>query len=419
MSDSDFRAVINALSVTGPVRPRSVDPVQRVAVLGAGAVGRLLACEALASGLDVRLHSVFGQELADLRAAGAVTVRGAHLVGSYAVGDPGKDSGSGSASRPAIELAASVDDAVAGADVVFVVTPASAHPTYAGVLAGSLRDEHLVVLVPGRFLGSLALHQELRRHHCRSSVILAELAAAPYVASRDGATITVHGVTRQVDLSTLPVDAAGSVAERLSALLPMLRPVDSPLVTAFGGVTGVLGVAPLLTNTSLVESAQGAAVLLRDLVPAELSQTLLRGLDDERLEVAFHYGVRDLPTTAGWLRTAYDVADEGASSDVATALADIEMFDQVTVGGPGGPHVTDDVPYTLVPLARAARAAGVPTPATDAVIALASCLVGADLMATGRDPEALGLSGVRPADARRRLKEVPEQAPRATTWWSV
>ncbi len=329
------------------------------------------------------------------------------------------DTGTVSSPRQAIELTASVDDAVAGADVVFVVTPASAHPTYAGVLAGSLRDGHLVVLVPGRFLGSLALHQELQRHHCRSSVTVAELAAVPYVASRDGATVTVHGVTRQVDLSTLPVDAAGPVTDRLAALLPMLRPVDGPLVTAFGGVTGVLGVAPLLTNTALVEGAKGAAVLLRDLVPPGLSQTLLRGLDDERLEVAFNYGVRDLPTTAAWLRTAYDVEDEDASSDIATALADIEMFDEVTVGGPGGPHVTDDVPYTLVPLARSARAAGVRTPATDAVIALASCLVGADLMAAGRDPDALGLGGVRPADARRRLKEAPEHAPRATTWWSV
>jgi opine dehydrogenase len=415
MSDSDFRAVIDALSVSGPVRPRSVEPVRRVAVLGAGAVGRLLACEALAAGLEVRLHSVFGQELADLRAAGAITVRGAHLVGTYAVGD----SGGGSPSRPAIELTASVDEAVAGADVVFVVTPASAHPTYAGVLAGSLQDGHLVVLVPGRFLGSLALHQELQRHHCRSSVTVAELAAAPYVASRDGATINVHGVASQVDVAALPVDESGPVAERLSALLPMLTAVDSPLVTAFGGVTGVLGVAPLLTNTSLVEGAKGGAVLLRDLVPAGLSQTLLHDLDEERLEVAFHYGVRDLPSTAGWLRAAYDVADDEASPDIATALADIEMFDEVTVGGPGGPHVTDDVPYMLVPLARSARAAGVSTPATDAVIALASCLVGTDLMAAGRHPEALGLGGVRPADARRRLKEVPEHAPRATTWWSV
>ena len=415
MSDSDFRAVIDALSVTGPVRPRAVEPVHRVAVLGAGAVGRLLACEALAAGLEVRLHSVFGQELSDLRTSGAITVRGVHLVGTYAVGD----AGSGSAVRPAIELTASVDDAVAGADVVFVVTPASAHPTYAGVLAGSLGDDHLVVLVPGRFLGSLALHQELRRHHCRGSVTVAELAAAPYVAALDGATITVHGVTREVDLSALPVDAAEPVVDRLAPLLPMLRPVDSPLVTAFGGVTGVLGAAPLLTNTALVEGAKGDGVLLRDLVPTGLSRTLLRDLDDERLEVAFHYGVRDLPSTADWLRSAYDVTDEQAGPDIATALADIEMFDQVAVGGPGGPHVTDDVPYTLVPLARSGRAAGVATPATDAVIALASCLVGDDLMSAGRNPEALGLDGVRPADTRRWLKEAAERAPGATTWWSV
>lgn len=416
MSDTDFRSVVDALSATAPTRPDPVEPVRRIAVLGAGAVGQLLACEALAAGLEVSLYTVFGRELDQLSAGGGITVRGAHLVGSYSVGEPRPG-------RPSIRLPASVDEAVAGADIVLVATPASAHATYAGLLAGALCDDQVVVLVPGRFLGSVALRQELERHHCPARVMIAELAAAPYLATRDGAAVRVNGLARSVDLASLPVAAAPMLASRLAPLLPMLRPVDSPLVTAFGTLTGVVSVAPLVTNTAVLDSSKGGSVLLRDLVPPSLSVTLIRDLDDERREVAFHYGVRNLPSAGAWLRAAYDdsteLEREAADDDVATVLAEVEMFDDVTVAGTGGPHITDDVPNTLVPLALAGKAAGVPTPATDTVVALAGLLVGTDLSTTGRSLEALGLGGVRPADVRRRLSEAVDHEPRTTTWWSV
>jgi opine dehydrogenase len=346
-------------------------------------------------------------------------VRGEGLVGTFAV-VPGPVTGA----RPAISLAASLDQAVAGADAVLVATPASAHATYAGVLAGSLEDGQLVVLVPGRFLGSLAVRRELTAFRCTADVTVAELSAAPYVASRDGARVTQHGTARSVQVACLPVARSGEVAARLEPLLPMLQPADSPLDTAFAGVTGVVTVAPLLTNTAAVEGKGADSLLLKDLVPAGLSRTLLSRLDQERLDVAFHYGVRDLPSAATWLREAYgddtrDGQSAGTDNDLGTALADLEVFDNVTVGGRGGPHVTDDVPHTLVPLAYAGRAAGVPTPATDTVIALASILVGTDLMATGRSLEGLGIGGVRPTDLRRTLSSAADERPQATTWWTV
>jgi len=415
MSQTDFRSFVDALDANGSARPVSASPIRHVAILGAGAVGQLLACEALAAGLDVVLHSVFGRELEDLEERGSITVRGNHLVGSYAVGDAHPE-------RPAITLASSVDQAVINAEVIFVATPASAHATYAGVLADVLVDGQVVVLVPGRFLGSVAFRQDLARHHCRADLTIGELAAAPYLASRTGSTVTVHGVVRSADLATLPVDAAPAVVERLSVMLPLLTAVDSPLVTAFGTVTGVIAVAPMLTNVAVMEG-RDSSVLLRDLVPAALSGTLIRALDQERRDVAFHYGVRDLPSAGDWLRTAFDPREQQdldrADDDLAAVMADLEIFDEVTVGGTGGPHVTDDVPNTMVPLVRAGLNAGVATPATEAVVALASCLIGDDLMSTGRSLEGLGMGGVRPADVRRRLSTAAEVAPQAMSWWSV
>lgn len=412
MSDQEFRAVLAALDNGAPPPSDPVPPLRSIAVLGAGAVGRLLACEALAAGLEVRLHSVLGRELTELAQAGAIMVRGAHLVGSYAVSTEHSE-------RPHIRLSRSLDEAVEGVDAILVATPASAHATYAGLLAGSLADGQLLVLVPGRFLGSVALAKELAAQLCPAKVILAELEAVPYLASTRGAGVEVHGVARHLSVASLPVAQAGHVAARLRPLLSDLRPVDGPLDTAFGGVTGVLAVAPVLTNVAVVDSEAEGGVLLKDLIPPVLADSLLHQLDEERREVAFRFGVRDLPSAAGWLRRTYGgqaadaIEDDG---DLSAALRSLEVFDELRVGTGGGPRVIDDVPHSLVPLASAGREAGVVTPATDTMVALASTFAGTDFGREGRSLQTLGLAGHDPGELRRVIAAPRADRPHTDVW---
>ena len=415
MSDAQFRAMLDALGRDAAPPETTPPKPSRVAVLGAGPVGQLLACQALAKGAEVSLHSVYGDELSALAAAGGITVRGAGLIGSYAVGD-------GPATTPRIRLAASADAAIRDADVIFVATPAAAHATYAGLLASSLQDGQLVVLVPGRFLGAVDFARALHMHLCSAEVTVADLDVAPYLATQDGAQIHVHALARQVALATLPVEAAEPTTARLRELLPMLRAVDSPLVTAFSSVTGVVTVAPLLTNTAALEGDRRQKVLLRDLIVPGLSETVIADLDRERRAVAFHFGVHDLPPAATWLRTAYgdspQVRDD-PDEDVCRAIRDLEVFDDFAAVTGSGPRVIDDVPFTLVPLADAGRLAGVPTPVTDTMIALASSLAGADFARQGRTLGGLGLAGQRPEELRRRLATASGRRPHATTWRKV
>jgi len=403
--------VVEALGRSASVATPAPPSVRRVAVLGAGPVGLLLACECLAAGLEVRLHSTSGGELSALEAAGSVTVRGAHLVGSYRVSRSPHE-------QPHLRLAASVDDAVSGADVIWVATAAAAHATVAGLLAPVLAAGQTVVLVPGRFLGSVEFVAALERHLCTADVVVADLDASPYLASADGTRVMVHGVTGRVGLATLPVGGAGDVVERLAGVLPALTPVDGPLDTAFGTITGVLGVAPLVTNTGAVEHGKPGSVLLRSLVPHGLARTVLDSLDRERRSVGFHYGVRDLEQATTWLATAYGDGSE-PDGDLADALEALEVFDEVTVAGHDGPLVSDDVAFTLVPLASAGEVAGVPTPATDAVVALASQLAGVHFRREGRTLDRLGLSGIHAGDLRRHLAERSSRRLEAMIWRRV
>ncbi len=134
-------------------------PLRRVAVLGAGPVGQALACECLAAECEVTLHTAFEPERAALAAPRAVTVRGEHLVGTYRLAD-------GPSAQPAIGLRTGIDDAVTEADAILVATPGIAHATCGGLLAGRLRPEQLLVLVPGRSFGAVEVARSLRRFAC-------------------------------------------------------------------------------------------------------------------------------------------------------------------------------------------------------------------------------------------------------------
>lgn len=409
MSDQEFRAVLAALGANPPHGFESTPPLRSVAVLGAGAVGRLLACEALAAGLQVRLHSVRGSELTELARAGAITVRGTHLVGSYAVGEEPSE-------RPQILLSRSADEAIAGVDAILIATPSAAHPTYAGLLAGNLADGQLVVLVPGRFLGAPAFSRELRGHLCSADITLAEVEAVPYQGVVRGAGVVVHGVARGLRVSTLPVGRSAEVTRRLSPLLAEPEPADGPLDTAFAGLTGVLAVAPVLTNVAAVDSGGEEGVLLKELISPALASSLLRKLDEERREVAFRFGVRDLPSAASWLRRTYGEGDEGQADDLLQTIRDLELFDELRLRADGGPRVIDDVPHSLVPLASAGRRAGVPTPATDTMISLASTLAGTDFGREGRSLESLGLAAHDPGELRRAIAEQHEASSHNDVW---
>jgi opine dehydrogenase len=127
----------------------------------------------------------------------------------------------------------------------------------------------------------------------------------------------------------------------------------------------------------------------------------LEALDAERLAIARAFGVA-VPGVHQWLLRTYDLG--GAS------LA--ETFHRLT-HQPTGPYqwtptprsldhkyVTEDVPCGLVAMAGLGRAASVPTPVIDGLIALASAMLRRDFRAEGRNLDRLGLAGKTVAEIR-------------------
>lgn len=378
----DFaRAVSRSRSDAAPSTP----PLSRVAVLGGGADARLLAALSLAEGCDVTLFSAYGRELELLRATSGIALRGAGPVGSYQV-----DRGDAS-----VTLTAELDAAVQDAEAVFLTGPIHKQRTYAMVLADHLADGQILVLAPGRSLGAVETAWMLRLGGCTADVTIVEAQGLPYWFTAEGATLHLS-VAGPMAAATLP-RGRGQAIERLKPILTNLVSMDSVLASGFADLSAAVeipalmlggaglasgGIAVPMGGVPLPENDTFAALIGDD------QQRLIHALADERRAVAQAFGVRGLPGNETWIAT-YSGAAKGEGAR--------PVPDQATARS----LLRDGVIGSLVPLASAAELTDVDVPQTRALMALTGAILDADVAASGRRLDTMGITVRNLDDARR------------------
>lgn len=360
-------------------------PLSQVAVLGGGADARLLAALCLAEGCEVTLFSAYGRELEMLRASSGIALRGAGPVGSYRV-----DRGAAS-----IGLTAELDAAVSGAEAVFLTGPIHKQRTYAMVLADHLSDGQILVLAPGRSLGAVETAWMLRLGGCTADVTIIEAQGLPFWFKAEGTTLYLSAAGPMA-AATLPRGRVDAI-ERLKSVLPNLVSMESVLASGFADLSAAVeipalimggaglvsgGVAVPMGGTALPENETFAALIGAD------QHRLIEALAEERRAVAQAFGVRGLPDNDVWIATyAGAQKDEGArpvpDPDTARAM------------------LRDGVIGSLVPLASAADLTEVEVPQTRALIAMTGAILDADVAASGRRLDTMGITARNLDDARR------------------
>ncbi len=357
----------------------------RIAVLGGGADARLIAALSLAEGCDVTLFSAYGKELELLRSSSGIALRGAGPVGSYQV-----DSGASS-----VALTAELDAAVAGAQAIFLTGPIHKQRTYAMVLADHLSDGQVLVLAPGRSLGAVETAWMLRLGGCTADVTLVEAQGLPYWYKAEGTTLTLSPRT-PVAAATLPRGRSEAIAA-LTHILPNLMEVESVLASGFADLSAAVEIPALIMGgaglvaggitvpmggTPLPENETFAALIGPDRL------RLIQMLAAERKAVARTFGIRGLPETDDWI-AGYTGPQKGEGTRPVPDRDTARMI------------LRDGVIGSLVPLCSAATLAGVPVPQTRAMIALTGAILDADIAASGRRLETMGITANNLDDARR------------------
>jgi opine dehydrogenase len=362
--------------------------VETVAIIGAGIGGFYLAAELGVAGFKLRLHDVDDSKLSEIRARGGVDVEG-------------EGGGFAAVERATSDLASTVD----GADVIIIVTGGSAQAVVAQSLAPLLQNGQVILLIQGNTGGSLIVRRTLDEAGCRAKVDVAEMDNYPYSCWRLSATrIRPIVKKRWLQIATFPGNRIGEVFPRLSHLFPEAVAAPNILHTGFTNANAMLHVANCVANAGRIESGDSYKFYAEGVTPA--IARLYEAINAERVAVAAALGA-SVPNLADWFERVYGV--RGATL--------VETCQQLTYNS-DGPYqatgtpksldhkfITEDVPTGLIPMREIGAAAGVKTPAIDALIEIARSMTGKDFAAEGRTLERLGLHGMNGTQIRRGVNE--------------
>lgn len=345
----------------------------KVAVLGSGNGACATAADFALHGHEVRLWDSpdFPHTIAAVREAGGITASG-DLTGTARLAYVGHDAAA----------------ALAGAEYVYAVGPAFSTAPMALAVREHLRPEQTVVVMPSSVLGSVVFKQALGVQLSAQVPVIAETSTLPYAVRLTGPThVTVYLKLRDgVFVASLP----GGESQRVAGAMSDVYAVSasrSVFATTLQNGNPVIHPAVTLLNAAQIERTGGDFMFYEDGVTPAVGR-LMEAVDTERQDIARGLGLQILSEPALGKLQGY-MLEENYSTGYSRApgFAGIRAQPQLDHR-----YLNEDVGYGLVFLAELGERVGVPTPRIDAVIAMASIVMGRDYRAEQvRGLAALGL----------------------------
>jgi opine dehydrogenase len=253
----------------------------RIAVLGAGHGGRAMAADLAARGYHINLYNRTFEHIETIHARGGIELQleeEQRVFGELQV------------------VTSRVEEAVAGARLVMIVVPASAHEDMACRCAPHLVDGQIVVLNPGRTGGALEFRRVLSEQGCTADVVIAEAGTLLFASRATGpAEARMFRRKNTVPLATLPATRIDEALDIVQEVYPQFVGAPNVLHTSFNNMGAVFHPVLTLLNAGWIERTQGDFQFYMDGVTPSTAH-VLEVIDRERSAYA------PRPRSNGWRR---------------------------------------------------------------------------------------------------------------------
>jgi opine dehydrogenase len=358
----------------------------RVAVVGAGPIGRATAAYLVHHGHEAGIWSPSGRSLERIAADPAQPDR---LLLTH------EGALEGRASIARIASAAALRDY----EVVLIALPGHAYPAVLPAVVETLSSGQLVIVSGALSLVPLWIRSRLKARGVQPAAVVGWGTTLATARRSPRADVYVNTLRTRFDMAALPSAASESALATCRALFDdRFNLADDVLAVALANVNPVAHAAEVIPNLTRIDR-QEDWLLFQNLTPS--GARILAALDAERLLIAKAFGKRVRGIEEHY-RLSYHV--EGA--DIAAIAEAIHR----KYPDPPGPktlehrYVIEDVPYGLVFLEALARCAGIESPNVSGSIALLSSARGRDFRAGNRLLAELRIADSSPAELLSRCR---------------
>ena len=349
----------------------------QITVLGAGAGGTAVAFDCAAHGHEVRLFDFdpFPDNIAAIAERGGIDA-------------DGDISGFG----PIVYAGHDIDDALQGAELVYVVGPAYSTEPFGEAVAGKLSAGQTVIVSPGSCGGALAFKRAAGLNLNDDTIRVAETSTLHYaVRLTEPGCIRVFLKLKAGNLmAALPGKHTGDILQLIADVYPSMEAADSVLQTSLQNANPIIHPAVTLSNAARIEMTGGDFLFYEEGVSDSVGR-LIEALDKERIAIGNALGISVLPDPEIGMRQGYMLeANYGSGYRKAPGFRGIGAQPQLDHR-----YLNEDVGYGLVFMSGLGRQVGVATPGIDAVVDVASIVMARDYRSEAmRTPATLGIAGL-------------------------
>jgi len=287
------------------------------------------------------------------------------------------------------QVCADIGQAIDGADLVLIPSPAIAQRDIARAMAPHLRDGQVVFLPPGTF-GSFLMSEIVRECGNSADVSWAETGTLPWLARKHGDTV-INITTRATRLPT-GVYPARNTDHALSVIAQAFASVErceDALSGALMNAGPIIHPPLILMNAGPLEHFPAWDIHNEGTQPSVRAVTT--ELDNERMRVreALGYGAPHFPLSDHYENDQWMYGDRSSHAKLVKSGDWREKIDLQEHR-----YMREDTMLGLAFLASVADWAQVDAPVTRGLLAVAGAVVGQDLRQGERTLGALGLNSL-------------------------
>jgi len=358
----------------------------KFAVLGTGNSGQCFAADVALKGYSVNLAEVpaFEASLAAIDKKGGIELSG--------------EAGSGFAELNM--LTTDLKAAVKGVDIIFIGGSAHAHEPFSRAVAEHLEDGQFIIFTSN--FGALRFRKWMHAAGLTTRVTPVETMSLLYATrALEPGRVACIGIKDNLPVAALPAARTGEFIAKVRPVFPQFAAAENVWTTSVNNLNPIVHPPMVLFNAGRIEATGGKGWNLYADGATESVCRVMLGMDAERMALLQAVS-RDGYAFKDAFEKLYAQYSLGKRS-LSETLRQSPIHGNPAFPAPDSVntrYINEDLPFGLCPWSSIGRQWGIPTPTIDAVVQIASTMLGTDYFTAGITVDDLGIAGMSPADLK-------------------
>ncbi|MGN9160329.1 NAD/NADP octopine/nopaline dehydrogenase family protein [Clostridium sulfidigenes] len=278
-----------------------------------------------------------------------------------------------------VSLTSNLSEALKDTNVIMISIPANAHKNLALNIAPYIKDNHIIVINPGRTLGAYYFKKHLKEFGCIASPIIAETDTFMLTSRkiRDGLS-AIMSLKKEIYVAADTSENTRKVCDILSKPFSMVRDAESYVYTSFANIGSIFHPLPAIFNIGRIENRDKYLHYKEGITPSICN--LMEKLDCERVALAKELGV-EVPDAKKWLENVYS----SSGKDLYETLQNTTAYNGVLAPTEiSTRYIYEDITTGIVPMYCIAKQINSPHHILGLIIELATEVFEYDFVKQGR-----------------------------------